>query len=295
MRLTVTDNRSSRASRASPTFPTSTSAARPARRHRAARLPSPHRIAHISISSATSSTAGSCDGAGSGRSARRRRAEAAAQGAQGHVVVYIPGNHDAFGRHFGDAVVRRHRAARRSRARDGRRPRLLVVHGDLFGGVIQCARWLAFVGDRLYLLTLRLNRWLNAARARLGFPYWSLSQYLKHKVKNGVNYISDFEVGACARSTAPRCGRCRLRSQPQGRDPLDRRCPLLQRWRPGRRPYGARGKRRRHAFDPPLEGVRRPRGARGVARFPEYVHARIRVPVDVTYAWLRRFHAPPRR
>ncbi len=27
-------------------------------------------------------------------------------------------------------------------------------------------------------------------------------------------------------------------------------------------------------------------------RFPEYVHARIRLPVAVTYAWLRRFHAP---
>jgi len=27
-------------------------------------------------------------------------------------------------------------------------------------------------------------------------------------------------------------------------------------------------------------------------RFPEYVHARIRMPVRVTYAWLRRFHGP---
>lgn len=27
-------------------------------------------------------------------------------------------------------------------------------------------------------------------------------------------------------------------------------------------------------------------------RFPEYVHARIRLPIQVTYAWLRRFHAP---
>jgi len=29
-------------------------------------------------------------------------------------------------------------------------------------------------------------------------------------------------------------------------------------------------------------------------RFPEYVHARIRIPVDWTYKWLRRFHAPSR-
>ena len=113
---------------------------------------------------------------------------------KGTVVVYIPGNHDAFGRHFanisfGGIELREdvvHTTA------DGRK--LLVVHGDLFDGVIQCAKWLAFVGDRLYLLTLQLNRWFNAVRARLGFPYWSLSQFLKHKVKNAVSYITDFEI-----------------------------------------------------------------------------------------------------
>jgi len=29
-------------------------------------------------------------------------------------------------------------------------------------------------------------------------------------------------------------------------------------------------------------------------RFAEYVHARIRIPIDFTYGWLRRFHAPSR-
>ena len=113
---------------------------------------------------------------------------------KGTTVVYTPGNHDAFGRHFlehsfggielRDEVV--HVTA------DGRR--LLVVHGDLFDAVIQHAKWIAFVGDRLYLLALELNRWFNALRARLGFPYWSLSQFLKHKVKNAVSYITDFEI-----------------------------------------------------------------------------------------------------
>ena len=28
----------------------------------------------------------------------------------------------------------------------------------------------------------------------MGFPYWSLSQFLKHKVKNAVSYITDFEI-----------------------------------------------------------------------------------------------------
>jgi len=113
---------------------------------------------------------------------------------KGTVVVYIPGNHDAFGRHFANisfgGIELREDAVHTTA--DGRR--LLVVHGDLFDGVIQCARWLAFVGDQVYLFVLHLNRWFNAVRARLGFSYWSLSQFLKHRVKNAVSYITDFEI-----------------------------------------------------------------------------------------------------
>lgn len=113
---------------------------------------------------------------------------------KGTEVVYIPGNHDEFARHFLEVsfggIAVRHEAVHVMA--DGRR--LLVLHGDLFDGVVQCARWLAFVGDRMYAFSLHLNRWLNAVRARLGFPYWSLAQFLKHRVKNAVAYITDFEV-----------------------------------------------------------------------------------------------------
>lgn len=108
-------------------------------------------------------------------------------------VVFVPGNHDEFARgfvglNFGgievleDAV---HVTA------DGKR--LWITHGDYFDGVIQCAKWLAYVGDHAYELTLRVNRHFNSLRARVGLPYWSLSSYLKHKVKKAVNYVSDFE------------------------------------------------------------------------------------------------------
>jgi UDP-2,3-diacylglucosamine pyrophosphatase LpxH len=63
----------------------------------------------------------------------------------------------------------------------------------LFDGVIQCAKWLAYAGDIAYEFTLKVNRWFNATRARLGLPYWSLSRYLKLKVKRAVSYVSDFE------------------------------------------------------------------------------------------------------
>lgn len=108
-------------------------------------------------------------------------------------VVYVPGNHDEFARQFaghafgGIEVVQEavHVMA------DGRR--LWVLHGDAFDGVVQCARWLAYVGDNLYEFTLRLNRHLNRLRGRLGLPYWSLSAYLKHKVKKALNYVTSFE------------------------------------------------------------------------------------------------------
>lgn len=112
---------------------------------------------------------------------------------KGTRVVYIPGNHDEAARQycgldFGGIAIRReaeHLSA------DGKR--LLIMHGDEFDGVMQHARWLAYVGDSLYTFTLFLNRHLNRWRRFCGQPYWSLSQYLKHKVKNAVSFISDFE------------------------------------------------------------------------------------------------------
>jgi UDP-2,3-diacylglucosamine pyrophosphatase LpxH len=109
-------------------------------------------------------------------------------------VIYVPGNHDEFGRHFLDhsfgGIEIREEAVHITA--DGKK--LWVIHGDYFDGVIQCAKWLAYVGDSLYEFTLKLNRYLNQLRARLGMPYWSLSAYLKLKVKKAVNFISDFEV-----------------------------------------------------------------------------------------------------
>ena len=111
----------------------------------------------------------------------------------GTQVVFVPGNHDELARqfcglNFGDIAIREHTE---HRLLDGRR--LWVVHGDFADGVIQHARWLAYVGDSLYDFILWLNRHFNALRGRLGLGYWSLSQYLKHRVKNAVSFITRFE------------------------------------------------------------------------------------------------------
>jgi UDP-2,3-diacylglucosamine pyrophosphatase LpxH len=112
---------------------------------------------------------------------------------KGARMVFLPGNHDEglrayCGSQFGgielvnDAVFE---------AADGRR--YLVIHGDQFDVVVRYARWLAFLGDRGYQFTLALNVPLNFVRRRFGLGYWSLSAYLKHRVKSAVNFIGDFE------------------------------------------------------------------------------------------------------
>jgi UDP-2,3-diacylglucosamine pyrophosphatase LpxH len=47
-----------------------------------------------------------------------------------------------------------------------------------------------------------LNRWFNHIRAKLGFRYWSLSQYLKHKTKNAVNFMTKFEEAVAREALA---------------------------------------------------------------------------------------------
>jgi len=112
---------------------------------------------------------------------------------KGTRVVYVPGNHDEAARHyvgvdFGGIAIRDE-----AMHVTGAGTRLLVTHGDRFDAVVTCAKWLALLGDRLYTFTLKLNQHFNALRARMGLPYWSLSRFLKLRVKNAVAYIGAFE------------------------------------------------------------------------------------------------------
>ena len=112
---------------------------------------------------------------------------------KGTRVSYIPGNHDELTRQFiglsfGGIEILEDAIHTTVRGR-----RLWITHGDLFDGVLKHARGLADVGGALYELLLKLNRLVNWARRKLGLPYWSMSQYLKHQVKNAVNFITDFE------------------------------------------------------------------------------------------------------
>ncbi len=114
----------------------------------------------------------------------------------GTEVTYIPGNHDEMFRAWLPmgleiAGIRLRREAEHVTA-DGRR--LLVIHGDEFDSVVRYARFLALLGDSAYTGALIVNRWFNAVRRKLGYPYWSLSAWLKQQVKGAVKAIDRFEA-----------------------------------------------------------------------------------------------------
>jgi UDP-2,3-diacylglucosamine pyrophosphatase LpxH len=117
---------------------------------------------------------------------------------KGARVVLIPGNHDEVLRHYvgnsfgGVDIVRsaRHRTA------DGKA--YLVVHGDAFDLVIRNAVWLARLGDIGYDLAMWANTPVNWVRRRLGLNFWSLSAFLKYRVKQAVNFIGAFEAALAA-------------------------------------------------------------------------------------------------
>ncbi len=112
---------------------------------------------------------------------------------RGTRITYVCGNHDEFlrgyvGVMFGGVSLKNEAVHVTA---DGKR--LLVLHGDEYDVCIRNAKWLAMLGSAAYAACLTANTWLNAIRRRFGYPYWSLSSFLKHKVKNAISYIESFE------------------------------------------------------------------------------------------------------
>ncbi len=113
----------------------------------------------------------------------------------GTEVTYIPGNHDEMLRDWLPmgleiAGIRLRQDAVHTTA-DGKR--LLVMHGDEFDSVVRYAKFLAHLGDWAYTASIAVNTWFNVVRRKLGYPYWSLSQWLKRQVKEAVKAIDRFE------------------------------------------------------------------------------------------------------
>jgi len=112
---------------------------------------------------------------------------------KGTEIVFIPGNHDDVLRNycnneFGHIILVQdtiHIGV------DGKL--YLVTHGDQFDIVMRNAKWLAHLGSWAYDISIDISRFINRFRTVFGLSYWSLSSYLKHRVKESVNFIGNYE------------------------------------------------------------------------------------------------------
>jgi UDP-2,3-diacylglucosamine pyrophosphatase LpxH len=114
---------------------------------------------------------------------------------KGTRIIYITGNHDEFLRpiirynfNFGNIEIYNHFE---HVGVDGKH--YLVTHGDLFDGITRLAPWISFLGDKAYDFVLSVNTKFNLIRHRMGFGYWSLSKFLKNRIKKAVDFIFRFE------------------------------------------------------------------------------------------------------
>lgn len=120
-------------------------------------------------------------------------------------VVYLRGNHDDFLARLLPMQFERIQLAEDC-VLETPRGRYLVLHGDVFDGVVKNMVFLAHLGDMGYALLLRLNRVYNAWRRLRGKEYFSLSQAIKARVKQAVSFVGKFEHQIAALARDRGCG-----------------------------------------------------------------------------------------
>lgn len=118
---------------------------------------------------------------------------------KGTKVIYIIGNHDFYIREvlqshkdsikFGDIQIC-NELTYTTQAKEN----IFICHGDQFDGFVRLHPFLYILGDRAYEFSFQINKIYNFIRKSLGMNYWSLSSYLKSKVKSAVSFINDFQT-----------------------------------------------------------------------------------------------------
>lgn len=124
---------------------------------------------------------------------------------KGTKLVYIPGNHDENFRHFLNLRLGRVAVLEDAVHMTASGKRYLVLHGDKFDGVVRFAPWLARLGDTAYEISMELNGGINRIRRFFRLPYWSLSAYLKNRVKRAVEFVSRFEEAVVREARSRKC------------------------------------------------------------------------------------------
>jgi len=116
---------------------------------------------------------------------------------KGVKVTYILGNHDFYLRglikdqniNIGDITICDEMYYETSKGE-----KIYICHGDQFDGFIRLHPFFYLLGDWAYEFSFKINKVYNWFRKIFGLEYWSLSQYLKSKVKNAITFINDFKI-----------------------------------------------------------------------------------------------------
>lgn len=116
---------------------------------------------------------------------------------KGVKVTYILGNHDFYLRglikdeniNIGDIELCDEMYYETSKGE-----KIYICHGDQFDGFVRLHPFLYVLGDWAYEFSFKINKVYNWFRKIVGLEYWSLSQYLKYKVKNAITFINDFKI-----------------------------------------------------------------------------------------------------
>lgn len=112
---------------------------------------------------------------------------------RGTKVVYITGNHDEFLRRYSGMSFGNIHLVDEFVHQSPSGKRFWLVHGDAYDAVVFNKKWLVMIGDFAYDFLLKINPLLNRARAFLGMPQWSLSSYLKNRLRNAFSIINNYE------------------------------------------------------------------------------------------------------
>ena len=108
-------------------------------------------------------------------------------------VIYLRGNHDDFLDQIIPFSLGKSFTIQRDYILNSGEKKFLITHGDIFDSVTSNMKWLAYLGDVGYTLLLSMNKIYNQYRSWRGLSYYSFSQRIKQRVKEAVNYVSDFE------------------------------------------------------------------------------------------------------
>lgn len=118
---------------------------------------------------------------------------------KGKRVIYILGNHDCYIReafedrkdiiNFGNIEI-----CDEYKHTTQKGETIFICHGDQFDGFIRLHPFLYVLGDKAYEFSFQINKIYNFIRKIFGLNYWSLSAFLKNKIKGAISFINDFKI-----------------------------------------------------------------------------------------------------